>query len=69
MFNSQSKHTVTLPQTVYAELQRVSSDTGKTIESIVQRGIQLGMLESTVKNNGGQILVKSGKDATWIEIT
>lgn len=47
-----------MPTAIYEDLIEMSKVTGDSPERILQRGIELGMLESLVKMNNGYLLVR-----------
>lgn len=58
-YSRNNGHIINMPKRVYKDLKELSNLTGDSIEKILQRGIQLGMLESLVKLNNGYLLVRT----------
>lgn len=58
-YNRNNGHIINMPKRVYKDLIELSKLTGDSIEKILQRGVQLGMLESIIKLNNGYLLVRT----------
>jgi hypothetical protein len=68
-YNRNDGHIINMPDSIYKDLIELSKITGDSVEKILQRGIQLGMLESIVKLSNGYLLVRteSGHDPVIIK--
>jgi hypothetical protein len=66
--NIDDQITVSIPKTVFRELQKAAEATGMDVNEVLQRSIKLGLLEYKLHGKGGRLLVQKDSKSAPVAI-